>query len=259
MIRNYFFNNQLKKFIVGFANIFAGLEVITGKGEDGNVSTIEVPVRYGSTDRVVAALSGSNTQNKQHTLPMLSCYMTGLEMDPTRIHGLNQTDKRTYLEQGGIFPDDVQVVERVMPIPYNMQMELSIYTSNTDQLYQIMEQILILFDYDLQLQFNDAAFDWTKIAKLFLTGINNEENYPMGIDRRMIIWSLTFNMPIWLSPPLNVRKGIIQKIIMRMSSDSENLRLYEMDATGELTPFVGEFDTTTIESSDIDPVDPTGL
>ena len=35
-------------------------------------------------------------------------------------------------------------------------MELSIYASNTDQMYQILEQILILFDYDLQVQFNDA-------------------------------------------------------------------------------------------------------
>lgn len=269
MISAYYYNKQLKKYILGFANIFTGLEVKTGQGEDGMVSTLEVPIRYGSGDRVVAALGGDNTQNKQHTLPMMSCYMTGLEMAPDRLHGVNQVDKKSYLEQGGIFPGDVKTIQRVMPIPYDMQMELSIYASNTDQLYQILEQILILFDYDLQLQFNDAPFDWTKISKLYLLGINNEENYPMGIDRRMIVWSLNFRMPIWLSPPLDVRQGIIQKIIIRMSHDGEGLRLFEMDSTGELLPFIGDYDTTTIDSENpttydpivlpIDETDPTGL
>lgn len=244
-IRQYYYNQQLKKFIVGFANIFTGLKVRTGKDGCGEVSEIEVPLIYGSRDRVVSAIGASNTQNKQYTLPMMACYQTGLELDPNRMKGVNQVDRRSYLEQGGVFPDDVKSIKRVMPVPYNMQMELSIHASNTDQLYQILEQILILFDYDLQLQFNDAPFDWSRVTSLFLTGINNEENYPLGIDRRILIWTLQFNLPIWLSPPIEIRNEIIQSINLRYGN-LDDFTLDEIDENGNLAPFTNPWATSQI-------------
>lgn len=245
MIRHYYYNQQLKKFIVGFANVFTGLKVRTGKDGCGEISEIEVPIIYGSRDRVVGAIGASNTQNKQYTLPMMSCYQSGLEMDPTRMKGVNQSDRRTFLEQGGIFPDDIKSLKRVMPVPYNMVMELAVHASNTDQLYQIIEQILIMFDYDLQLQFNDAPFDWSRITSLFLTGINNEENYPTGVDRRMIIWTFNFTLPIWLSPPVEIRNEIIQNINIRIG-DMADFVLDEIGENGELEPFANPWSTTPI-------------
>jgi hypothetical protein len=257
MIRHYYYNQQLKKFIVGFANIFTGLKVRTGKDGCGEISELEVPIIYGSRDRVVTAIGASNTQNKQYTLPMMACYQIGLEMDSTRMKGVNQSDRRTYLEQGGVFPDDVRAIKRVMPVPYNMQMELAIHASNTDQLYQIIEQILIMFDYDLQLQFNDAPFDWSRVTSLFLTGITNEENYPIGVDRRILIWTLTFNLPIWLSPPVEIRDKIIKAIMLRMG-DLASFTLDEIDENGDLAPFTNAWSTTTVEiESVITPVEPT--
>lgn len=236
MIRHYYYNKQLKKFIVGFANVFAGLRVMGGIDDSGQPIEMEVPVRYGSTDRVVAAIATGNTTNKLHTLPMLSCYMQSLELAPDRMHGVNQVDRRSYLEQGGVFPDDVKAIKRVMAIPYNMEMELAIYASNTDQMFQILEQVLMLFDYDLQLQFNDAPFDWTKISKLILTGMTNEENYPAGTDKRMVMWTLNFELPIWLSPPVEVRNEIVTNISVRIA-DINSLTLNEVDPEGNLVPF----------------------
>jgi len=249
MIKNYYYNGQLKKSIIAFANIFTGLTVQTGDSTCG-VSSVDVPIRYGSTDRVVAAISGDNTQNKPHSLPIMACYMSGLELAPDRQHGTNQVDRRTYMDQGGIFPDDVKAIRRVMPIPYNMSMELSLYTSNTDQLYQVLEQILILFDYDMQIQFNDAVFDWTKISKVTLASINNEENYPSAAERRVIVWSLNFEVAIWLSPPYEVRQDIIKSIKLRMG-DMDQMTLDEIDQSGELVPFsdAGIFYEETITST----------
>ena len=236
MIKHYYFNNQLRKYIIGFANIFTGLKVQTGKDDSGKTMMIDVPIRYGSTDRVTAAIAARNTQNNLHTLPMMACYMKSLELAPDRLHGVNTVDRKKYLEQGGIYPDDVKVVTRVMPIPYNMQMELAIYASNTDQMFQILEQILILFDYDLQVQFNDANFDWTKISKLTLVSMSNEENYPVGTDIRSIVWTLDFDLPVWISPPAEIRKDLVNQISVRIG-DIENLTLNEIDKDGNLTPF----------------------
>lgn len=236
MIRHYYYNKQIKKFILGFSNIFTGMQVSGGLDGIGNPIMMDVPIRYGSSDRVTAAMATGNTQNKLHTIPMMSCYMTGLELAPDRLHGVNMTDRRTYLEQGGIFPNDVKSINRVMAIPYNMQMELTIYTSNSDQTFQIIEQILILFDYDLQLQFNDSPFDWTKIGKLYLKGMQNEENYPAGVDKRMIMWTFQFELPVWMSPPIEVRNDLIKSISIQIG-DLSNLTLDEVDADGNLVPF----------------------
>lgn len=140
-----------------------------------------------------------------------------------------------------------------------MQMELAIHASNTDQLYQILEQILIMFDYDLQLQFNDAPFDWSRVTSLFLLGINNEENYPTGIDRRVLIWTLQFSLPIWLSPPIEVRNEIIQGINIRIG-DLKDFKLDEIDENGNLAPFqnpFAEFPISGVGNAVVDPVDPT--
>jgi len=250
MIRQYYFNNQLRKFILGFMNIFVGLEVNAGKDNVGESIQIEVPIRYGSMDRVVSAISSGDTQNKLHTLPMMACYMNNLSLAPDRMHGVNQVDRRTYLEQGGIFPDEVKVIQRVVPIPYNMEMELSIYTSNTQQLFQIIEQVLILFDYDMQIQFNDAPFDWTRLSKVTLTGLQNEEVYPVGTDRRAVIWTLQFEVPIWISPPINIRSDIIKNINLRISHINENSQFDEIGVDGELVPFDQVVSTIQITSED---------
>lgn len=249
MIKSYYYNGQIKKFITAFANVFSGLQVKTGDNGCG-VATVDVPIRYGSADRVVTAI-GANDAAVPHTLPIMSCYMSGLNIAPERLHGVNGVDRRTYLEQGGVFPDDVKAIRRVMPIPYNMEMDLSIYASNTDQMYQILEQILILFDYDMQVQFNDSPFDWAKISKITLLGLTNEENYPTGIDKRMIIWSLQFELEIWLSPPYEVRQNIIQKIKLRMG-DMDKMVLDEYDVNGELVPFSADgvyFETEITDES----------
>jgi hypothetical protein len=255
MIRHYFYSQQIKKFLVGFANVFAGLTVRSGLDGCGEIVSIEVPIVYGSKDRVVAAIQARNTQNQQYTLPSMAFYQTAIEMAPDRLKGVNQVDRRSILEQGGVFPDDVKTIKRVMAIPYNMEMELSIHASNTDQAFQILEQILMLFDYDMQIQFNDAPLDWTKITSIFLTGINNEEVYPTGTERRMIVWTLTFEMPIWLSPPMEIRNDIIASIRLRFG-DLANLQIDQIDDDGDLVPFDNPYSETVITAA-TSIVDPT--
>jgi hypothetical protein len=236
MIKHYYYNGQLKKAVIAFANIFTGMIVQTGKNGCGTIDDVEVPVRYGSGDRVAFAIGSGNTQNALPSLPIMSCYMTSIQLAPERMHGVNGVDRRTYLEQGGIYPNDIKAIRRVVPIPYNLEMELSIFASNTDQAYQIIEQILIMFDYDLQIQTSDSNFDWARQSKVTLTGINNEENYPMGTDKRILSWTLSFEYPIWISPPYEVRTEIINRINTNIGNMSGML-FNEYDETGNLVPF----------------------
>jgi hypothetical protein len=228
--------------------------VKTGKDGCGDITDVAVPVRYGATDRVAAAIGASNTQNNLHSLPMMSAYMTGIELAPERQKGIGTQDRRTYLPQGGVYPTDVQVIQRVMPIPYNLTFELAVYTSNTEQAFQILEQIMILFDYTMQVQFNDAAFDWAKITTVTLdSGPRNETNYPVGTDRQIIIWTFPFTFETWLSPPMEVRNDLIKQIMVNIG-DIENYVLNEYDENGNLVPFTDVYTTVTTGIGVVAPV-----
>lgn len=236
MINDYWYAKQLKNYIIQFCAVFSGLNVVTGLGEDNTSKMYSVPIVFGSKDRVVAAIMAGNTQNKPFSIPMMSANMAGLELAPERKKGTGTVDRKVYLPSGGIFPDDLRVVHRIMPIPYNMQLELTLYASNTDQLHQMLEQILLLFDPILQIQLSDAPFDWTKITDIELTGINNEENYPPGNDKRIINWSLNFVMPIYLSAPMDLRDNIVRDINIRLGN-LNTIQFGVVDEEGSIVPF----------------------
>lgn len=235
MINHYFYEANIKSYLLQFCHIFSGLRVKTGKGECGTEEFITVPINIGSRDRVVAAIQAGNTQNRPFSLPTMAASMTGLSLAPNR-KGIGVVDRRVFLPQGGIYPSDLKTLIRVMPVPYIMSTDLTLYASNTIQLHQMLEQILVLFDPVLQVQTSDSAFDWTKITTVELTGINNEENYPVGLDRRVVQWSLTFDIPIYISVPVDIRDELVRKIIIQLG-ELDGLQVNEYDENGNLIPF----------------------
>ena len=252
MIQYYFYESQLRSYMLQFVSIFYGLRVKTGKGECDEEQFISVPVVIGHKDRVVAALMAGNTQNRTISLPTIAVHLQGLALAPERRRTPGIVDQRVSMPVGGIFPDDLRTVKRAMPVPYNAQLELSIYASNTDQMHQILEQILVLFNPDLQIQKSEGPFDWTRITRVELTDIANEENYPSGTDRRIVQWTLNFEMPIYLSIPMGVRDDLVRKIIVRIG-DAGSMQVNQVDVDGNIVPFDEKlaelrFDTTVDES-----------
>lgn len=214
----FYYDEQLRKYIVQFAAIFMGMQVQVGKRGDIDAHLISVPIKFASSDRVVAAIRDENTQNKVLRLPLFACQLTNIVLSPELRKGISQTRRKSYMPVGGMFPDDITVVEQRMPVPYRAEMELTIYASNQDQHYQMIEQILSIFDPILQIQLTDEVFDWTKITTVEMTGINFDENIAPGGDRRIIQTTLSFTMPIHLSLPNRVHNRFIKDIFLRIGS-----------------------------------------
>jgi hypothetical protein len=80
----------------------------------------------------------------------------------------------------------------------------------------MLEQILVLFDPNLQIQTSDEVFDWTKITTIELKSVNMDENYPVNGDRRIIQSTLNFEIPIQLSVPANIRADYVAKVSIRL-------------------------------------------
>lgn len=248
MINYYHYEGQLRSYMLQFCSIFYGLRVKTGKGSCDEEQFITVPVVIGNKDRVVAAIMAGNTTNRMFSLPAMAVHLQSIQLAPERRRTPGMVDQRVTMPVGGVFPNDLTVVKRAMPVPYNVTMELTIYASNTDQMHQILEQVLVLFNPDIQIQKSDGPFDWTKLTKVELTDIANEENYPTGTEKRTIQWTLTFEMPIYLSVPMGVKDDLVRKIVIQLG-DMGSMQIDEVDANGYITRFDEKlaevrFDTT---------------
>lgn len=249
MINNYFYDQQLNSYLRQFAAIFYGLKVQTGIGECNVPEYISVPIVIGHKDRVVAALMAGNTQNRVFSLPTMSFNLTGLAIANDRRRPTGLLDQRVTMRAGGVFPDDLTVVKRAVPVPYDATISLSIWASNTDQMHQIMEQILVLFNPDIQIQKSDGEFDWTRLTRVELQDIANESNMPSDTDRRIVLWTFTFLLPIYLGIPLGIKDDLVRKIIIQIG-DIDAMQLNEVDVDGNLEPFGDPLATIEITTRD---------
>ena len=252
-VESYFFEEQIAKFQIQFMAVFEGLMYRTGKRGDNKTQLHPVPIVYGSRDRVTASIMGDNTQNKSLKLPTMSAYMTQLDISTERMKGQGTERRSTYLPRGGMLPDDIKVVRQYMPSPYDMTMELAIYSSNMNQHRQILEQILVFFDPLIQIQKNDTAFDWTRITTVELTNLAFDENYPAGIDKRAIVSTLTFKVPIWIGVPSDVKSNFINQVFARIITAESGDTIDEIigDISGILDPYDLLVDGSQIESTQI--------
>jgi len=202
--------------------------VETGRGKDDQIALRPVPVVYGDATRQVANIIRNNSENALNYAPKIACYIRELNYDRERMQNPYHIEKQ-HLRERDVLEDGTYsnrlgagyTVEKVMPSPFRLEVTADIYSSNTDQKLQILEQILYLFNPDFEIQKSDNYIDWTSLSYVELTGITfSSRSIPVGADTEIDVATMTFSMPIWLSPPVKVKKlGVVQKIIMSIYDD----------------------------------------
>jgi hypothetical protein len=225
----FFYDEQIRRFLLQFARIFSNFDVEfgtneAGQGPDSSQDTlVRVPVRYGDASRQAQTILNNNSASNMPATPMMTFYVTDLKYDRPRIQEPNFINniavrQRTYdpvtdsyeTTQGNAF-----TIERIMPVPYEMTINLDIWTSNTNQKMQLLEQILTLFNPSLEIQSTDNYIDWTSLTVLYLDDVKwSSRVIPIGTDNPIDIATLTFKLPMWITPPAKVKKlGVIERII----------------------------------------------
>ena len=229
MPQQFFYDQQIRRFLLQFIRAFSNFQVEYGKDRDGNTTLVTVPVKYGDATRMVSSIVRDNSENKIIPTPMISCYVTGLEynaerrQDPTfidkkhvRMRKFDPNTNEYTTQQGNAF-----TVERVMPVPYTLQLNVDVWTSNTNQKLQLLEQLLVLFNPALEIQSTDNYLDWTSLSYIELAQTQwSSRSVPVGVDEQIDIATLSFTVPIWLTAPAKVKKlGVINKIVASIYDD----------------------------------------
>jgi hypothetical protein len=223
----FFYDEQIRRFLLQFTRIFSNFQVEYGRNEEGTAHTlVRVPVRYGDATRQAQTILQENSASGMPATPLMTFYISGLDYDRPRIQEPYFVSKinvrqRTYDEttdsyettQGNAF-----TIERLMPVPYKLTLKLDIWTSNTNQKMQILEQMLVLFNPSLEIQGTDNYIDWTSLSIVELVSTQwSSRTIPQGTENPIDIATLTFALPIWISSPAKVKKlGVVERIIAQV-------------------------------------------
>ena len=191
MAQTFFYDEQVRRFLLQFIRAFSNFQVEYGKNRDGATTLLTVPVRYGDASRLVSSIIRDNSENKVVPTPMISTYVTAMEYQPERRQEPTFVDKkhirmRKFDEDTGEYlttQGNAYTVERMMPVPYQLTMNVDIWTSNTTQKLQLLEQILVLFNPALEIQSTDNYLDWTSLSYIELQQVQfSSRAIPVGVD-----------------------------------------------------------------------------
>lgn len=232
--QQFFYDAQIERFLAQFIRMVSGFQVEFGQDRDGNTTLQRVPVYYGDSSRQVQMIISQNTAgNMLPTVPAMAVWINNISYDRDRVQdptfvGKMNIRERYYNEdtmeyenrQGNAFS-----IERLMPVPYTLELKLDIWTSNTKQKLQLLEQLMVLFNPALEIQSTDNYIDWTSLSAVYLESPNwTSRSVPVGTENPIDVATLTFKLPVWISPPAKVKKlGVIQKIIANIHDSDGNL------------------------------------
>jgi len=224
-MQQFFYDAQIRKYLLQFTRIFSNFQVMYGNENDGvnNATLLRVPVRYGDASRNAQTIIQENSASSLPSTPLMTFYISGLDyardrlQDPSFVSNTQvrqrkyDPDTETYdTTQGNAF-----TVERLMPVPYKLTLSLDIWTSNTNQKLQIFEQVSTLFNPSLEIQSTDNYIDWSSLSVLYLDQtIWTSRTIPMGTENPIDIMTMKFSAPIWISSPAKIKKlGVIERVI----------------------------------------------
>lgn len=221
----FFYDNQIRRLITQFIRMVSGFQVQFGANDPvtGALALQTVPVMYGDQSRQAAQILKGVTENTMATVPAMAVYVSALDFDQARLQEPFMISK-AYIRQRRIDPEtgeplpqqgDTLTVERPMPVPYKLTLKMDIWTSNTEQKLQLIEQIAVLFNPALEIQSSDNYVDWTSLTYVILTQtVWDSRTVPTGGEEAISIATLTFEMPIWISTAVRIsRMGIVEKVL----------------------------------------------
>ena len=209
----YFYHEIIKKTVVAFGTLFNKIK-IQKKDKSGKIlSIIDVPIAYGPTQKFLSRLEQSPDLNRpfQITLPRMSFEITGINYDPKR---------KTTVTQRFISKDkfnNSKSKKAFMPVPYDVDFELSIMTKHNDDMLEIIEQILPYFQpsYNITIDLVESIGEKRDIP-IILNNISMQDDYEGDFStRRSLIYTLRFTAKTYLFGPISdndISSEIIKKV-----------------------------------------------
>ena len=187
---NTFYNRALRKYVIGFGNLFNEITLVRYNPDFSEAQRMIVPIVYAPKEDYVMRLETDPSLNKktQITLPRMSFELLGFNYDAARKQNTN-TKQFAQTPQG--------LVSQYNPVPYNFDFNLYLYVRNIEDGVQIIEHILSYFTPDYTMKLNMIPeMGIVKNIPVILNSTSQDIDYEGNFERdtRVIIWTLTFTV-----------------------------------------------------------------
>ena len=225
MLGRYHYHSIFRKSIIAFGTIFNNIVVkrkIRGEGEKVELESYKVPIQYGPYQKYLAIIAAEPTPERQQmqiSLPRMSFEIKGLNYDSSRKVVPTQLMRSIPADDSKEKGNPVQY-SQYMPVPYNLDVEMSIIAKNQDDGLQVLEQILPNFHPSLNVSIEviDETHEERDIA-IVLNGVGYTDDYEGDYtQRRTLIWTLNFTVKTYLFGPVDIQKDI-RKVTLDYRTD----------------------------------------
>jgi hypothetical protein len=226
---SWWFDGQQRRFLEQVVRAFSGFQYRTGR-RDGNDGVLRmVPCRMASSNRMVGHIMRNNSENTLVTCPLITVWQTGFAPRRADLQNPSHIDTRSVHERAvdpvtGEYTSEAgnrYTVRRLMPRPFEMTIQVDVWTSNLDQKHQLSEQMLTVFFPDISIQNGDNPLDWTARTTLNMDDVQwSSRSIPIGSggEDEIDVMTMQFKIPMWLSPPAEVtQERIINQIVTNIS------------------------------------------
>ncbi len=210
-IAKHFYHASTRKIIVAFGTLFNEIYI---KRDDGK--EIKVPLTYASKEKFYLTLQQDYKRDRIHSivLPRMGFMVTDMHYDSQRkissLARLIKDDKRVYA-----------------PVPYNFNIELSIYARNMDDGLQIVEQIIPFFKPSFNITIEELEeMDIKRDIPIILDSISHEDTSEGDVadSFRMLRWDLMFTVKANFYGPV-IKSAIIKHSYVDVTTN--NVRVDE--------------------------------
>ena len=201
MFETPFYNETIKKTIVGFGALFSNIKIPRKNSSGVLVETIKVPIAYGPKEKFITRIDADPelTAGVLITLPRLAFEVTGYNFNSSEM--TNRNNKIQCAK-----PDGTAFV--YTPVPYDISIQLSLLTKGTEDGLTVVEQILPLFTPEYTLTVNvlpemNIALDFP----IVLNSVNVSDDYEGDFQtRRLVTHTFDFTVKTKLIGPVRSSK-----------------------------------------------------
>ena len=217
MFGNSFYFGTIRKYVIAFGNLFNDIYVQRLDSNGNRIQTLAVPLAYGPKEKwLVRLVQDPNLDaDVAITLPRMGFEITSLTYASQR--KLSSTIKNSRLKTSDLDRVETQFV----PVPYDINILLSIFVRNADDGAQILEQIVPYFRPEFVTNVRlIPEMGIVSDTPVVLQDVSIEDTYEGDFDtRRALIYNMNFSMKAYFYGPVS-NSGVIKRTILPIAVDT---------------------------------------
>lgn len=193
LYKDFYYWGTIRKTIVSFASLFADIRIHKFDANGNIEKDIRVPLSYSGKEKYTRIIDSDKAQTQvqvmQSNLPKMSFELNSIEHDPSRNVAWSER-----------FFNKDEMNWQLVPVPYILNLSLHLYTKTSEDMFQIIEQILPFFNPNYTITLNIIPeLEVVQDVPFTIRAINPEVIYSEDFDEyRYLIYSINFTAKIEL-------------------------------------------------------------